>query len=118
MFLIERAIGKEKLEQAIREAIRTTKDEDKQKLIRLIQTTLKGKLGEDKLKELTKNEEGEYKIMEEILDRVIKYERREARKEEIRNVVNNMLQKGVTVNEIEELTGISKRKIEAIKKES
>ena len=38
--------------------------------------------------------------------------------EGIRTIISNMLKKGISVDEIEELTGISKRKIEAIKKES
>ncbi len=121
IFLIEKAIGKEKLEQAIREAIETTKDEDKQKLIRLIQTTLKVKLGKDKLKELTKSEEGEYEIMEEILDRVIRYERKTAKKEGkiegIKSIINNMLQQGLEVSDINKLTGVTIKKIEQIKKE-
>lgn len=113
MFLLEKA----KSEEEIEEAITSTKNkEDRQKLIKIIQKTLKEKISEEKLKELIKKENKEEKSMEEILDRVIRYERKEERKNTIKNIINKMLQKGIEVDDIKELTGVAKKEIEEIKK--
>lgn len=63
--------------------------------------------------------------MEEILDRVIRYERKTAKKEGkiegkiegIKSIINNMLQQGLEVSDINKLTGVTIKKIEQIKKE-
>ncbi len=116
MFLIEKAKTGEEAE----EAIKSTKDkEDRQKLVRIIQRTLKGKIPKEKLEEIIQKEKGEDKIMEEALDRIITYEKIRARKEErkniLKNIINNMLKKGLGMDEIMELTGATQREIMQVK---
>ena len=101
-------------------AIKSTKDkEDRQKLVRIIQRTLKGKIPKEKLEEIIQKEKGEDKIMEEALDRIITYEKIRARKEErkniLKNIINNMLKKGLGMDEIMELTGATQREIMQVK---
>ncbi len=123
MFLIEKAESGEKAEEAIAKAVKTTKDEnDKARLIKLLKLTIRGKVEEDKLNELIKIKKGEDEVMEEAIEMIeadaIKRGLQKGLQEGIRTIISNMLKKGISVDEIEELTGISKRKIEAIKKES
>ena len=129
MFLLEKSKNEKELEEAITS---TSNKEDRQKLLRIIQKTLKEKISEAKLKALMKNEKEGEEIMEEILDRIITYEKMEARKkaiqeglqkglqkgrrEERNNVLKNMLNKGMEIEEIRELTGATKREIEQIRK--
>lgn len=53
--------------------------------------------------------------MEEVIERLKRDLIKEGLKEGISSIIKNMLQKGIKVNEINELTGVSKKEIEQIK---
>lgn len=50
--------------------------------------------------------------MEAILEKVIEYERKDA----VRTIINNMILNGITKEEIEKITGVTKDEIEKIAK--
>lgn len=109
MFLIERARNRKEFEKAIKESIITLKsEEDTQKLMEIIELTLKSNIGEN----LIKKEEGDDEDMEAVLERVIEYERKDA----VRTIINNMILNGITREEIEKITGVTKDEIEKIAK--
>lgn len=108
MFLIEKARNRKEFEKAIKQAIVTLKnEEDKQRLIEIIELTLKTDIGRN----LIKNEEDD-EAMEAILERVIEYERKDA----VRTIINNMILNGIAKEEIEKITGATKEEIEKIAK--
>lgn len=108
MFLIEKARNRKEFEKAIKQAIATLKnEEDKQKLVEIIELTLKSNLGRN----LIKNEEDD-EAMEATLERVIEYERKDA----VRIIINNMILNGIAKEEIEKITGATKEEIEKIAK--
>ena len=139
MFLIEKA---ESGEEAISKAVKSTKDEnDKERLIKLLKITIRGKIEESKLNELIKIKKGEDEVMEEAIEMIeadaikrglqkgiqqglqkgiqkgLRKGKKEGIKETIRNIINNMLQQGIEVSDINKLTGVTIKKIEQIKKE-
>lgn len=95
------------------------KEENREYLRMILKTTVKEKIGEKKTKELLKEMEGEdVKMLENVsimIDKEMKQARREGIKEGIKSVAIMMLQKGIRIKEIEELTGLKKEEIEKVK---
>ncbi len=124
MFLIQRSEGQEEMKKTIIQAVETTKDEkDKEKLIRIVKLTLMKQINKDELEEIIKSKKGEVEVMEEVIERLkrdaikegLKEGLKQGLKEGVSSIIKNMLQKGIEVNEIKELTGVSKKEIEQIK---
>lgn len=112
------------MKKTIIQAVETTKDEkDKEKLIRIVKLTLMKQINKDELEEIIKSKKGEVEVMEEVIERLkrdaikegLKEGLKQGLKEGVSSIIKNMLQKGIEVNEIKELTGVSKKEIEQIK---
>ena len=129
MFLIEKAESGEKAEEAIAKAVKTTKDEnDKARLIKLLKLTIRGKIEEDKLNELIKIKKGEDEVMEEAIEMIeadaierglqkgLQKGIQKGIKQKTEMIINNMLQKGMKLDEIKELTGATNNEIEEVKR--
>lgn len=124
IFLMEKTKDTEEFIRVLKEIITKTKDEEQIKSLKIIMKhTLKGKLEEEKINELIKNMKKEDENMLAVVEMVREENRmirqagkEEGRKETIFKVISNMLQKGMNVEEIKEITGVTKREIQQVKK--
>lgn len=124
MFLIEKTKDRQEFADILEKIILRTKDEKSRKqLSTIIRIIVKGKPGEEKVNELIRKMKGEDEEMLAVVEMLRQDEKRireegikEGVKEGISNIIINMLQKGMKVDEIKELTGLTKKEIEQVNK--
>ncbi len=121
VFLMEKTRNVNEFFEIAKRIIQNTNKEENREYLRIIlKTTVKEKIGEEKTQQLLKEMEGEdVKMLENVsimIDKEMNAARKkgmkEGMKEGIKSVVRMMLQKGMKIKEIEELTGLKIEEIE------
>ena len=122
IFLLEKTEAGEEFVEVLKEIIERTKDEeDRKRLTTIIQTSLREKIGKENVDEIIKKMKGSEVTMLGSLSRIVDKERaigvEEGITQGIMRIINNMLAKGIKIEEIKEITGLSNKEIEEVKKE-
>ncbi|MBO5478768.1 MAG: Rpn family recombination-promoting nuclease/putative transposase [Clostridia bacterium] len=122
IFLLEKTETGEEFVEVLKEIIERTKDEeDRKRLTTIIQTSLREKIGKENVDEIIKKMKGSEVTMLGSLSRIVDKERaigvEEGITQGIMRIINNMLAKGIKIEEIKEITGLSNKEIEEVKKE-
>jgi len=112
IFLIEKYENVDELRRILPRIEKQLTKEEKNDLISIIRANLKGKIGEEKVKELIKEMKGEEGDMLGCVEMVWEEGIKEGRK----TIISNMIKKGVSLKEIRELTKATKKEIEEIEK--
>ena len=124
IFLIEKTNNEEELINILKKIIEKTKDEqDKECLREMITILLKGKIKKEEQEKLSlmlkKEEKGMIAVVEMLREENRKREekgRREGRREGLKIVAGNMLHKGMKIDDIKDITGLTKKEIQEIEK--
>ena len=144
MMLIEKSKNTENIVEILEKIVKITKEEDKEKLRRIISIILEEKIGITKAKELIEKMEGDEGNMLAVVDMIrrenqmyIEIGKKEGRKEgrkegkiegkkegkiegkleEKIKIVTNMLKEKFNVEMIQKITGVDKEEIEKIEKQ-
>ncbi len=112
IFLIEKYENVDELRRILPRIEKQLTKEEKNDLISIIRANLKGKIGEEKVKELIKEMKGEEGDMLGCVEMVWE----EGIQEGTKTIISNMIKKGVSLKEIRELTKATKKEIEEIEK--
>ncbi len=114
VFLMEKEKDKTKIIETLKKAMTTLEKSKKQKLVDILIATQRGKIDKDEIKKLTEGMQGGEEHMIRALDIIREDGIKIGRKEGIRIILTNMSKKGLKIEEIMEITGLSKKEIEQV----
>ncbi|MBO5478164.1 MAG: Rpn family recombination-promoting nuclease/putative transposase [Clostridia bacterium] len=120
IFLLEKTEAGEEFIEVLKEVIERTKDEeDRKRLTTIIQTSLREKIGKEKVKKIIEEMKGSEVTMLSSLSRIIDKERAigvqegisKGTKQNLRKMVKEMKKNNLPIELIEKITGLTKQEI-------
>ena len=117
IFLIEKFENVDELRRILPKVEKQLTEEEKNDIISIIRANLKGKIGEEKVEELIKETKGEDEDMLGCVEMVWEEGINKGMKEGRKIIIISMLNKGMSLKEIQEITKATKNEIEEAKAE-